>query len=76
MIWIDPLPAISAYMKALSGPGRKLYGIKVVKDCDHNMCINETGCLNEISERNKSGNYHYFPEYFKTIKEWIELLFN
>jgi uncharacterized protein len=74
---INPVQAIAAYEIALKKSGSKFYRLKMLKGTDHNMSITTSGCLQEIQERNKSGNYHYTPEYFSTIKEWIrEILGN
>ena len=71
---IDPYQAMTAYKKALSHSETKLYKIKMLKDCDHNMSLTNSGCLTEISELIRAGNYRYSPEYFEVIKEWINLV--
>lgn len=72
---INPVQGIASYEEALKKAGNKFYRLKMLKGTDHNMSVTTSGCLLEIHERNKSGNYFFNPEYFSTVREWIKEIF-
>lgn len=71
---IDPFQAVDAYKSALKKAGNKFYRIKMLNNVDHNMFVTTSGCLNEITERNKMKNYKVSAEYLQTVSEWLVLL--
>ncbi|MGE5432810.1 MAG: alpha/beta hydrolase family protein [Syntrophomonadaceae bacterium] len=68
---IDPVQAMEAYKNAFNKSGSKYFRIVMLNNADHNMSLSQ-GCLSEISELNKSGNYRYDPEYLKLISSWLD----
>lgn len=71
---IDPMQAMEAYKIVFEKSKNKLNRIELLANTDHNMYLTDTGCLIEISERNKNKNYFYNPDYFKLIKNWLKLV--
>ena len=70
---IDPLQAINAYTIALKRAGNNLARIVLLKESDHNMSLS-SGCLNDINDLSRTGQYRLDPEYLKTIGSWIDEL--
>lgn len=68
---IDPFQAMKAYKDALAKSGNRYFRIEMLDNSDHNMSLSG-GCLSEISELNKAGDYRYDPEYLKLISRWLE----
>lgn len=71
---IDPFQAIDAYTAAFSRSGNKKSKIILLKNTDHNMSINESGCLSEIGRLQKERKYNFNKDYLTTINTWIKIL--
>ncbi|HEX2865644.1 MAG TPA: CocE/NonD family hydrolase [Ignavibacteriales bacterium] len=68
---IDPVQAMQAYKNAFKKSGNRYFRVEMLNNSDHNMSLS-SGCLGDISELNRTGNYKYDPEYLKLISSWLE----
>lgn len=71
---IDPFQAIDAYKAAFNKSRNNKSRIVLLNNTDHNMSINETGCLSEIERLQKAKLYNLNEEYLDTISTWINKL--